>query len=157
LITLHALNAEFVGELYSSWTDTAEKLFSQKRIDTETLKKIRWLETFGRLIGNTDMHHGNISFFIEGGKLIGLAPVYDMLPMMYAPQQNQLVERSFDPASPKASELSVWIEALAAALDFWTRVGSHSQISEEFKKLTAENEQRLSKLSQLAALLPSKK
>jgi hypothetical protein len=146
VISLHALDLQFVGKL-SSWSDTAKALFLQKRIDLLAYQNIVWLETFGRLIGNTDMHHGNVSFFIEGEKLIGLAPVYDMLPMLYAPQQNQLVERSFNPAPPKPSDAPVWTEALAAARDFWGRVGSHPQISEEFKSLTAGNEPRLTELS----------
>lgn len=155
LVSLRALDLEFVGRL-RSWSDTAEALSRQKRIDPSVCRNIIWLETFGRLIGNTDRHHGNVSFFIAGEQLMGLAPVYDMLPMLYAPQQNQLVERSFDPTPPKVSELPVWAKALAAALDFWRRVQSHPQISESFKNLTAGNEQRLSRFSELGALLPSK-
>lgn len=142
VISLRALDLEFVGSL-RSWAETAEGLFRQKKIDQAVYRKIVWLEVFGKLIGNTDRHHGNISFFAEGEKLGGLAPIYDMLPMFYAPQQNQLVERPFDPAPPKASELTVWAGALSAALDFWNRVASHPQISGEFKKLTAENGSRL--------------
>ena len=148
LISLRALDLEFVGSL-RSWPDTAAALFRQKRIDLSAYQNIIWLEAFGRLIGNTDRHHGNISFFTEGEKLLGLAPVYDMLPMLYAPQQNQLVERSFEPTPPKTFELPVWNEALAAARDFWGRVGSHPQISGPFKTLTAENEPRLVNLGNL--------
>lgn len=154
LITLHALDLEFVGRLHS-WTDTAERLFSLKKIDAGILEGIRWLETFGRLIGNTDRHHGNISLFIEGEKPAGLAPVYDMLPMIYAPQQNQLVERPFHPSPPRPSEGPVWASAMTAASDFWGEVRSHPKISDEFKTLTAENGPRLAKLSKVGDLLPS--
>ncbi|MBI3541300.1 MAG: HipA domain-containing protein, partial [Deltaproteobacteria bacterium] len=80
VLSLRALDLEFVGQL-RSWTETAESLFRQKRIDQVTYKNIVWLEVFGKLIGNTDRHHGNISFFCDGEKISGLAPVYDMLPM----------------------------------------------------------------------------
>lgn len=146
VISLRALDLEFVGHL-ESWADTAESLFRQKKIDEVTYKKIVWLETFGKLIANTDRHHGNISFFCDGEKIKGLAPVYDMLPMMYAPQQNQLVPRPFNPESKKFSEISVWNDALIAAQDFWSLVRHHSQISEEFKILIADNESKLLALS----------
>lgn len=156
LMSLLPLNLEFIGEA-KSWAETANVLLSQKKIDNPTCRKIVWLETFGRLIGNTDMHLGNVSFFTQGENLIGLAPVYDMLPMLYGPQQNQLVERSFTPPTPRLSEAPVWSEALAAARDFWKRVQTHSQISPEFKSVTAGNEQKLSELSKLETILPSKK
>ncbi|MBF0491650.1 MAG: hypothetical protein HQM15_02585 [Deltaproteobacteria bacterium] len=69
--------------------------------------------------------------------------------MLYAPQQHQLVSRVFEPAPPKLSELSVWNSALKAACDFWLKVQRHSQISDAFKKMIAENELKLSLLSQM--------
>ncbi len=45
----------------------------------------RW--AFGMLIGNTDMHHGNLSFIISlHGRPYALAPAYDILPMGFAPK-----------------------------------------------------------------------
>lgn len=146
IITLRALDLEFVGKL-KSWSDTAEALFRQKKIDPAAHQDILWLETFGKLIGNTDRHHGNISFFCDGEKIFGLAPAYDMLPMHYAPQQNQLVIRTFDPAPPTISEIPVWNDAWAAGGEFWAQVRRHPQVSEEFKSLTADNESKLSLLS----------
>lgn len=146
VVSLRALDLEFVGKL-RFWAETAESLFHQKKIDPGTYRDIVWLDTFGRLIGNTDRHFGNISFFCEGEKIIGLAPAYDMLPMMYAPHQNQLVARTFDPTPPKIFETVVWEDALIAARDFWSQVRRHPQVSEEFKSLTADNESKLALLS----------
>lgn len=148
IISLRALDLEFVGQL-RTWTETAEALWRQKIIDQMTYQNIVWLEVFGKLIGNTDRHHGNISFFCDGEKITGLAPVYDMLPMMYAPQQNQLIERPFDPAPPKVSELSAWNTALAAARDFWVYVQKSSQVSKEFKSLTSSHASKLDHFSLL--------
>lgn len=153
LISIRSLDLEFVGS-QKSWSHTAKELLSQKKIDHPTCRNIVWLETFGHLIGNTDMHPGNISFFTQGEAPIGLAPVYDMLPMLYAPRQNQLVDVTFTPPPPQLSYASVWNEALAAARDFWTHVQSHPLISEGFKRMTAENEGKLSRLSVLGTLLP---
>lgn len=142
VISLRALDLEFVGQL-RSWVETAMVLFGKKIIDQATYESIIWLDIFGRLIGNSDKHHGNISFFCNGEKITYLTPVYDMLPMMYAPQQNQLVNRTFDPTSPKPDEIFAWSDALAAARYFWAQVQHHSMISAEFKKLTAKNESTL--------------
>ncbi|SFE29658.1 HipA domain-containing protein [Paracidovorax konjaci] len=38
------------------------------------------------LIGNTDMHTGNLSFISEHGRPYALAPAYDMTPMAFAPR-----------------------------------------------------------------------
>lgn len=148
IISLRALALGF-GCLGSSWSETAESLMRQKEMDQATYQSIVWFETFGRLIGNTDMHPGNVSFFCEGEKIISLAPTYDMLPMMYAPQQNQLVARTFDPAPSKVFERYVWNDAVAAARYFWSEVQRHSQISDEFKTLTVDNESKLSLLPTL--------
>lgn len=154
LLSLKAVDLEFVGKL-DTWSETAKALREQKKIDDSVYRDVVWLETFGRLIGNTDMHHGNLSFFADGEKLLGLAPVYDMLPMLYAPQQGQLVQRPFEPKPPKAAEFSIWAEAVAAARDFWKRIGSQERISSDFKTLTAKNEGKISKLETLVGLLPS--
>lgn len=138
VISLRALDLEFVGHL-QSWSDTAQSLAAQKKIAEADCEAIVWLEVFGRLIGNSDRHHGNISFFCNGEVITGLAPVYDMLPMLYAPQQNQLVSRTFAPEPPKPFEKSVWETAIAAARDFWAQVQNHPEISGEFKALTVDS------------------
>jgi hypothetical protein len=40
-----------------------------------------------------------------------LAPVYDMLPVLFAPHEGQLVERRFEPAGPAAAMLMAWPQA----------------------------------------------
>ncbi|MBI1909524.1 MAG: type II toxin-antitoxin system HipA family toxin YjjJ [Deltaproteobacteria bacterium] len=139
VVSLRALDLEFVGAL-KSWPDTAKSLFNKKIIDQAAYQEIVWLDLFGKLIGNSDRHHGNISFFCNGEEIAGLTPVYDMLPMIYAPQQNQLVNRTLIPTPPRSDEMPVWNDALSAARYFWDQVQHHSMISEDFKKLTASNE-----------------
>ncbi|TVP80016.1 MAG: hypothetical protein EA353_04940 [Puniceicoccaceae bacterium] len=43
------------------------------------------VERFGELIANTDMHFGNLSYFLPDEAPYPLAPVYDMLPMQFPP------------------------------------------------------------------------
>lgn len=142
LISLRALDLEFVGQL-SSWSETAAALARQCKIDQRTYDAVVWLDVFGKLIANSDRHHGNLSLFCEGETCLGLAPVYDMLPMLYAPQQNQIVARPFVPPTPKIFEVPQWNNALAAARDFWAHVQRHPHISAAFKAVTANNDTAL--------------
>ncbi|MBX7148754.1 type II toxin-antitoxin system HipA family toxin YjjJ [bacterium] len=148
LISLKALAMEH-GCLHSTWMATAQALLSQKIMDASLYDEIIWLEVFGKLIGNNDMHAGNISFLCEGEKLAGLAPVYDMLPMSYAPLNNQLINRDFTPDPPKSLEIKVWKEALKAAQFFWEQVENHPEISKKFKEVVAGNSQKLLELGKI--------
>lgn len=138
MISLRALDLEFVGQL-RSWSETAKSLLKKKIINQEIYENIVWLDVFGKMIGNSDRHHGNISLFCTGEKIIGLTPVYDMLPMMYAPQQNQLVHRTFDPTHSTSHETPVWNDVLSTARFFWAQIQRHTMISDGFKKLVVNN------------------
>jgi len=48
-------------------------------IAPETLRSIRLRQVFGGLIGNTDMHFGNLAFWFDDALPFRLAPAYDML------------------------------------------------------------------------------
>jgi hypothetical protein len=153
LISLLALDAEFVGR-GGGWGATAERLFLERRIDQETRDQIRWRELFGHLIGNTDMHQANLSFYFQEPVIIGLAPAYDMLPMLYAPQNEQLVERTFDPPSPSPQDAGAWEGACAAAAEFWEAVAADARISSDFRSIAQDNGRRVKSLSRLKDLLP---
>ncbi|MFZ6772125.1 hypothetical protein ACO0LB_05340 [Undibacterium sp. SXout7W] len=110
--------------------------------------EIHLLEHFGRLIANTGMHDGNLAF-LPG---LSLAPAYDMLPMLYAPQRGvALVERKFTPALPVPRERTAWIRAAEAAVVFWQRAASDMRISEGFRSIARMN------ADQIAALLSTQR
>jgi hypothetical protein len=95
---------------------------------------MRWLDTFGQLIGNSDRHFGNLSFFLEGDGRFRLAPVYDMLPMLFAPVGADIVERRFEPSPPTADNLDVWPHAARCAVAYWGRLAASSELSSEFRE-----------------------
>ncbi len=66
----------------------ADQLLSASDTD-----QIRLLDAFGSLIANADRHFGNVTLFDEYDGPFTLAPVYDMLPMLFAPQNEQIVPR----------------------------------------------------------------
>jgi serine/threonine protein kinase HipA of HipAB toxin-antitoxin module len=49
-----------------------------------TVADLYW---FGRLIGNSDMHPGNLGFHLVDARPLELAPAHDMLPMFLAPSR----------------------------------------------------------------------
>ena len=147
LISLRALSAEFTG-MMGAWSDAAVALEAKGIIDKQALREVRWREMFGHFIANTDMHQANISFYFEAGKVSGLAPAYDMLPMLYAPRSEQIIEQDFHPPIPSSSNSDIWKEALAAGISFWKRASKERMISASFRKIASKN------LGKLTALLP---
>ena len=90
----------------------------------------------GQLIGNSDMHDGNLSF-LPG---LRLAPVYDMLPMLYAPERGvELPERVFQPPLPTPAERPAWQAALPAARVFWRRAAADARLTDGFRALCERN------------------
>lgn len=86
LFSLAALDAEFVGAGNAGWPDIARRLAADGHITTAAADSAELLWAFGTLIGNTDMHSGNLSFLSEHGRPYGIAPAYDMTPMAFAPR-----------------------------------------------------------------------
>lgn len=135
MVSLMAYDAEYVGQM-DNWAATAGRMAQRKLLKAHDAELLQFLEAFGRLIGNTDRHYGNISLLIEGDDWV-LSPTYDVLPMVYAPTAGELVERDFSPAGvkPTADTLGVWERAQALAADYWRAVSTDERISEGFRKL----------------------
>lgn len=85
VISLAALDAEFAGLAAQPWPVITKSLAKQKVITPDAADTSELLWAFGSLIGNSDMHNGNLSFISEHGRPYGLAPAYDMTPMAFAP------------------------------------------------------------------------
>ncbi|MFZ6843079.1 type II toxin-antitoxin system HipA family toxin YjjJ [Undibacterium sp. RuTC16W] len=138
----HELNFALFGGT-GSWSDGAKAMLDASYISEETSRHIHLFEHFGRLIANTDMHDGNLAF-VPG---LGLAPAYDMLPMLYAPQRGvELIERKFAPALPIPRERSAWLQAAEAAAVFWHRAACDERISEEFRSISRANAAQVERL-----------
>jgi hypothetical protein len=108
-------------------------------IDTAALRSIRLRHAFGVLIGNSDMHLGNLAFWLDDTVPLRLAPAYDMLPMLWAPVAGNATPRPvFEPAPPLPAELECWRPAAAWAEDFWQRVATDARVSPEFADIARE-------------------
>jgi hypothetical protein len=154
LLSLLALDVHFVGRA-RSWTDSTSRLADQGVVAPDTVQKVRWLELFGGLIANNDMHAANLSFFVRGSRVVGLAPAYDMLPALYAGQQGPRHAVSFEPPPLTAADAPVWDTASRAAIDFWRRVAAHDHVSEDFRAIAHDNAARIETWRKAGRLLPT--
>jgi hypothetical protein len=136
VVSLKYLDAAFVGT-NGDWPEITRHLLQQKRISKEALFRVEVAHAFGKYIANTDMHLGNVSFFMQDLKLIGLTPIYDMLPMAYMPVQGELRNPEIKP--PRFIDVSDQARdnAFQIARHFWQAVMTHPMISNEFKTMVS--------------------
>jgi hypothetical protein len=135
LLSMHAIDNEFTG-VGSGWVHVAKKLHQRGLITRQHLLDIAVYWGFGRLINNTDMHLGNISFSIDGAGF-KLAPIYDMCSMGFAPKNTgEIAPLSFSTPNidgPLAfmSEATPRIKVMAQA--FWRKLGTCEFVSKALK------------------------
>ncbi|WP_091800411.1 type II toxin-antitoxin system HipA family toxin YjjJ [Lysobacter sp. yr284] len=144
LVSLRALDAAYAGNDPGDWLASADSLLNQGILGTDDAENIRKLHLFGRFIGNTDMHSGNLSFLVDPDRLqVRLAPVYDMLPMHYRPSAGgEIHERPLTP--PMAlGDVQRWRWAADAASDFWNAVAGDDRIGPAFRAIARQNLQRI--------------
>jgi serine/threonine protein kinase HipA of HipAB toxin-antitoxin module len=138
VVSLEALSAASAG-LVRDWNAAAVELLRRGLVDDAAVATIRRLHAFGELIGNSDMHFGNLAFFLSETLPLQVTPSYDMLPMLWAPgAQGEIVARRFAPAPPLPSLLEPWREAAVMAEDFWERVTADSRVSNAFIAMAGE-------------------
>ena len=146
LVSWTALNGAFFGRAGLSWAEVSRLLKARGWLDDEDAARLEALGFFGSLIANSDMHDGNLSF-VPSSAGVRLAPAYDMLPMLYAPQKGvELPSRTYAPRLPLPSERAAWSEASLAAVDFWQTASEDERISAGFRAICTENANRLQTL-----------
>jgi hypothetical protein len=120
-----------------AWARAAARLRDAGRLSEEDARRLRWLDAFGALIGNTDRHQYNIVFFPEGSRL-RLAPAFDQVSMLYAPSADGLVpSRAVALPHATADTLEVWEDARMAAREFWQRASDDGRLSADVRSLCA--------------------
>ena len=133
LFSLSALEAEFVGDAQAPWPVLVERLASQRVVDAEAVRTTQALFAFGRLIGNSDMHAGNLSFVSDRGRPYALAPAYDMLPMAFAPRSGGGLSSQLSPLDLHPSVAhEVWPAMLALARDYLDKLRADERFSGNF-------------------------
>jgi len=151
--SLLAIDTGFYGSL-DTWIASAQRLHQERRIDTQTLDDIRLISSFADLIANTDKHFGNLAFYDSYDGRFRLTPVYDMLPMLFAPTHDQLVARIYAPTDPTSDTLNVWGRARTLAEGYWRSLAREERISAEFRAIGVACLQTLESLPRTGAYSP---
>lgn len=148
IVSLATLAAEFLGCVMTGpWMHPVSKLIKLGFID-ECIPDVSLSWAFGHMIGNSDMHFGNISFLRSHtldswnnglpppSSRFALAPIYDMLPMAFAPRRNgTLLDGPLNIQLNNSVGNNIWCHANDMAADYWKMVTHHELISDDFKKI----------------------
>lgn len=150
-VSLLALDAAFIGEGSRDWGLAGEQLVDERLITQDTAENMARLHWFGRFIGNTDMHLGNIGFhLIDSGPLL-LCPAYDMLPMYMAPSAQTGNVRALAPISinapSRAGQAAFVAWAAQLAVQFWQRV-AESEVAPDIQAVAQQNSDVVSRYAQ---------
>ncbi len=149
IVSLAPIHKAFVGGSRQNWAASCNKLAELGHLPRQDAQTVHVLLYFGRLIGNTDMHFGNLSLAITdmarltNPKFI-LAPCYDMLTMAYKPSEfkDELGYTALEvPRQPLGADTQ-WQQALTMAKEFWETLGNTAAVSADLRK-TASNQFKL--------------
>jgi len=136
LYSLLTITSECVGYC-ETWADAAQQLYDEQLIAQKDLASLCWLSGFGTLIGNTDMHLGNISLIPEGTRF-KLAPIYDMTPMYYRPKVGGVLPQE----ELQADLLTNIINhdgMIPVATIFWKAAQNDTRITAQFRSICQQN------------------
>ncbi|MCX7093128.1 MAG: type II toxin-antitoxin system HipA family toxin YjjJ [Methylobacter sp.] len=144
LHSLSALDAEFAGLGTGGWPVITRILADDRQIHQEAADSANILWAFGTLIGNSDMHNGNLSFISEQGRPYSIAPAYDMTPMAFAPRSGGGLPDALSEAAIHSSVPNeIWRHAEALARKFLGRVMGASGFSRRFEPCMGALKQHL--------------
>ncbi len=146
MVSLLVYDGQYVGQM-DDWAATSQRMAERRLLTSEDAAHLRLLDAFGALIGNTDRHYGNISLLLMGDDW-RLSPTYDMLPMLYAPVNGELVARELQarPLAPTVHTLNEWPRARELAMAFWSEVAGDMRISPGFRETARTNRDIVSRL-----------
>lgn len=127
------------------WARAATLLREARRLIDEDARRLRWLDAFGALIGNTDRHPYNILFFTEEA-IPRLAPAFDQVSVLYAPTADgQVLPRVFTVPNITSDTLDVWDDARDAAHQFWVRGSEDARLSDGVRAICGINARLLAR------------
>lgn len=154
LVSLSALDNEFVGLATRAWPEVTHSLCADSVITKEAHAGACFLYAYGCLIGNTDMHHGNLAFLNTEGRPYAIAPAFDMLPMTFKPGSGGQITNTVKPVPlHSAVPPSTWRRALGIAGNFVQRLRDDNSLSAEFMPCVTALDDHLHVMGRKIALL----
>ena len=154
-VSLLAVDAAFAGTGGHDWPLAGEQLAAEGLVDGDTAARMAELHWFGRFIGNSDMHAGNLGFHLADAGPLALAPAYDMLPMYLAPSRTGAAR----PAVPlvlappeRTGHTGHIARAAEAAIRFWDQVAGSERIrSAELRQVALRNRELVARYARTFA------
>jgi hypothetical protein len=147
VVAAAAVHDEFVKAPRRHWVASCEALAAQGLLTPTDVKTVASIYLFGQAIGNTDMHFGNLSFFVEDVMKPALVPtpVYDMLPMLWRPSIHggELSAATVQPQPQPAGYAAQAALARTWARDYWRRAASLTTLSHTLREASEINLARL--------------
>lgn len=154
VFSLRALDAEFVGDAAAPWPSLVARLAAAGQVEAGAVGGAALLWAFGTLIGNTDMHAGNLSFISRHGRPYQLAPAYDVLPMGFAPRAGGALVDTLAPAALIAAvDADTWRQALQLAENFFARLSDTAAFSPRFQPCIAALDRHIDEAARRIARL----
>ena len=149
VVALDAVHETFVNGSRQNWAASCDALVLQRRLEPVDARAVRALFEFGQLIGNTDMHFGNLGLWADdpAHPHFELAPLYDMLPMRWRTDGfHGLQDYSpFEPPPrPAPTADAAELSPRSVALVYWRRASAHAALSPALRDVAAEMARRLS-------------
>ena len=131
MCSLFSFDRDGAGRELRSWRVITEPLIGHG-LTPEDHAHVCWLESLGHLIANSDMHPGNLSLFLNGTQISGVAPVYDMLPMAFAPSRaGEIPNEAVD---PRAHQGEFMPSVCEVALEIWDEI-LRGDLSPSYRRL----------------------
>lgn len=150
VLSLESVNAGLVGAPADDWTQVAGALAARGLLGPADAERVAERQIFGQLIGNTDMHGGNLGFFCTAAGFT-LAPSYDQLPMRYAPLAGgEVTSPPLTPSLPLPAVRDRWHRMAPCALAFWRAAAADPRISPAFRAVCEANGDTLARAMELA-------
>ncbi len=133
VVSLRALHDAFDGPDANDWPGVAAHLHARGLLDETGLRSVRLRHAFGRLIGNTDMHLGNLALWLGDAAPFRPTPAYDMLPMLWASNLADATPApDFAPTLPLPAERELWHVAAGWAETYWRELAEDALLSSDF-------------------------
>jgi len=143
VVPASAVHDAFVPTPRQNWVATCEALAARKMLSLAHVNAVASTYLFGQYIGNTDMHFGNLSMFVDDVMQPALrpTPVYDMLPMLWRPgvHGGELDARPVQPQAQPHGYAVLAAQARAWAITYWERAANLSALSPLIRAASAEN------------------
>jgi serine/threonine protein kinase HipA of HipAB toxin-antitoxin module len=134
VLTLAALQQAYGLNSALSWPLVADQLFQQNVISDENRQVLHFVYAFAQLIGHKKMDARNLAFYFEEGKVLGLAPIYDVWPSRLWSESDETSKSDWTPPLLFDVEPRIAQQAKDLASYYYKRVFENYLVSYETKK-----------------------